>query len=218
MVSETDNTRVVSDNTVTTPLCRNLLAKFTTGEGLDKLDQRRHRVVGWSGRPEFRVHRCRDRSPSSGTCRISGYNTKPRQVSRHRSPMSRSQPRRRRPPRATAVVRPTVAVRCRPVDRDPGFRRDDERARSWPAGRVPANSTDHRGTKRTVPAFRDDALGRRAGRLRTRPSWDGKNRPCVPVPAFGEVSTRLDRREAQSSRDGGDCWWQCRRIIDKEHL
>jgi len=79
----------------------------------------------------------------------------PRHVPRHRSPMSRSQPRRDRPPPATAVVRPCVLARCRPVDRDPGIRRDDEGA----------GELDHRcesiasGTKRTVPASQQSSAG-----------------------------------------------------------
>ena len=39
MVSETDNIEVAPDNTVTTPLRRDLLAEITTGEGLGKLNQ-----------------------------------------------------------------------------------------------------------------------------------------------------------------------------------
>ena len=36
MVSGTGNIEVVPDNTVTTPLRRDLLAEITTGEGLDQ--------------------------------------------------------------------------------------------------------------------------------------------------------------------------------------
>ena len=67
MVSETGNTRVVSDNTVTTLLRRDLLAEITTGEGLGKLDQ--PGVAGASdgqGRAELGVYRCRDRLLISG--------------------------------------------------------------------------------------------------------------------------------------------------------
>ena len=100
------------------------------------------------------------------------------------APMSRSQPRRHRPPRATAVVRPTVAVRCRPVDRDPGIRRDDEGA----------GELDHRcesiasGTKKTVPAFQQSSAGstdpssagsrRLDQRCRRRVSAKGTGEPC----------------------------------------
>ena len=133
MVSETDNTRVVSDNTVTTPLCRNLLAKFTTGEGLDKLDQRRHRVVGWSGRPEFRVHRCRDRSPSPGNLPDFGL--------QHETEAGF-------PPPVTDVeiaAAPSLAqLTCRPVDEDTGVRREDgDQRKSLDAVRGPVGEGEH---------------------------------------------------------------------------
>ena len=51
MVSETDNTRVVSDNTVTTPSCSLNHSRALPDRGLDKLDQRRPQMVGVAREP-----------------------------------------------------------------------------------------------------------------------------------------------------------------------
>ncbi len=86
MVSETDNTRLVPDNTVTTPLRRDLLAEIptagvstsSTNGGIGPSDGQ---IVQNSGCTDVEIaHRFRE------TFRISGYNTKPAHVSRHRSP------------------------------------------------------------------------------------------------------------------------------------
>ena len=185
MVFRTDKIEVVPDNTVTTLLRRELLAEITTGEGLGKLDQ--PGVAGSSdgqGRAEFGVYRCRDRLLISGTCRISGCNTKSRHVSRHRSPGSRPLPRRRsltcRPVAPSlarlscccALVRPPAAPSdvCLP-------------SRQVDGDRVPRGMTS------------GSAVGLADGADELDQGWYEKNRPRVPVD--GDPGLRANDRPCE---------------------
>ncbi len=128
--------------------------------------------------------------------RISGYNTKSAQVSRHRSPMSRSQQHRRRPPAAVMHPSPVQLSRCSAV------RSTEIPASAGAKARV--NSTAGRcesiasGTKRTVPAFQQSSgmtkarVNSTAGRCESIASGTKRT-----VPAFQQSSAGSTDRPRQ---------------------
>ena len=191
MVSETDNTRVVSDNTVTTHPCRLDHSSVRPNTGLDKLDQRRHRIIGCEVVQSSGAPMSRSLTDFGKADWISGYNT-----NQHMFPATGHRCR----DRSRAVARPADVPSGRRRHRRPPGR-----------GASVGQGTTSRQVRPTVArGFRRTSDSRSAAHeapWRARPKVERKNRP------FGPRGLEVERKEpSPRSRVG------TKRTVPASHL